>query len=110
MENTQLASAEEGAPIESHCQSHVDSLFRPGGDCAVGVRTQWHIIKMCWNVYGAMYAEKDRRSGRMVWCCSVPHFPYHEVDEWFGVAPCHTSLLMKWANGLVLLRATLPFS
>jgi hypothetical protein len=34
MENTQLASAEE-----SLCQSHVDSLFQPGGDCAVGVRT-----------------------------------------------------------------------
>jgi hypothetical protein len=40
----------------------------------------------------------------------VPHFPSHEVGEWFGVAPCHTSLLVKWANGLVLLRATLPFS
>jgi hypothetical protein len=38
-ENTQLASAEEGATIESQCQIHVDSLFRPGGDCAVGVRT-----------------------------------------------------------------------
>jgi hypothetical protein len=23
----------------SECQSHIDSLFRPGGDCAVGVRT-----------------------------------------------------------------------
>jgi hypothetical protein len=47
MENTQLASAEEGAPIESQCQSHVDCLFRPVGDCAVGVRTQWHYSQLC---------------------------------------------------------------
>jgi hypothetical protein len=43
----------------------------------VALQSTLHIIKVCWNVYGTMYAEKVRRSWRMVSCCSVPHFPSH---------------------------------
>jgi hypothetical protein len=47
----------------------------------VALQSTLRIIKVCWNVYGTMYVEKDRRSGRMISCCST-----------------------------TMLRATLPFS
>jgi histone-lysine N-methyltransferase SETMAR len=50
----------------------------------VALQSTLHIIKVCWNVYGTMYAEKVRRSWQMISCCTTTMlhatFPFSSIS------------------------------
>jgi hypothetical protein len=101
MENTQLASAEEGAPFESQCQSHVDSLFRPEGEFVPSGSTVNSAYYK--GVLERLRNDVRRKSPQKL----ANGFVLHHDN-----APCNTSFLIRQflSDKKITVRLHLPYS